>query len=85
VLDYWDFRRCPSSGILKNAAFQRPDLFPSSDKGVGDTQFLGPLERAGRSGCFLPQYLETETDADDPPQKIFFFKIPDGGQSPKSQ
>jgi hypothetical protein len=35
--DYWFFELRPSSGILKNAAFRQPDLFPSSGEGMVDT------------------------------------------------
>jgi hypothetical protein len=34
---YWVSGLCPLPGILKNTAFWKLDLFPSSDEGVGDT------------------------------------------------
>jgi hypothetical protein len=34
------------SVIVKNTAFLKMDVFPSSGEGVGDTSYLGPLEWA---------------------------------------
>jgi hypothetical protein len=41
--DYWVPELCPSSGILKNTAFRKLDLFPSSGEGVGDTYSVGSV------------------------------------------
>jgi hypothetical protein len=46
--NYWRFRFCLSSGILKSAAFQKLDAFPSSDEGVGDTHSVGSLRKSVR-------------------------------------
>jgi hypothetical protein len=35
--DFWGFGLCLSSGILRNTAFRKLDLFPSSGEGEGDT------------------------------------------------
>jgi hypothetical protein len=43
IQDYWVLRLYPSSGILKNTKFRRPDLFPSSG------EVVGPLESANLS------------------------------------
>jgi hypothetical protein len=47
--DYWDFGRCPSSGILKNTTFRKLDLLPSSGEGVETPTLFGRLERANLS------------------------------------
>jgi hypothetical protein len=43
--DYWVFGLYQSSGILKNTTFRKPDLFPSSDEGVGYAYSLGPVRK----------------------------------------
>jgi hypothetical protein len=44
--DYWVFGHCLFSTVLKNTAFWKPDLFPTSGEGVGDTySLLGLLGR----------------------------------------
>jgi hypothetical protein len=35
--DYGILGLCPSSGVVKNTAFRKLDLFPSSGEVVGDT------------------------------------------------
>jgi hypothetical protein len=40
--NYWDFERCPSSGILKNTkntTVQKLDVFPSSGVDVSRSSF----------------------------------------------
>jgi hypothetical protein len=36
----------PPSGILKNTAFRKVDLFPSSDEGAGDTHSVGSVRKS---------------------------------------
>jgi hypothetical protein len=38
---YWVFGLCPSSGSVKNTAFCKLDLFPSSGEGARDTHSVG--------------------------------------------
>jgi hypothetical protein len=42
----WDFGLYLSSGILKNTAFQKLDLFPSSDEREGDSYSVGSSKKS---------------------------------------
>jgi hypothetical protein len=45
--NYWVFGLFPSSGILENTTFRKPDLFPSSGEDGGeDTHSVGPLRKS---------------------------------------
>jgi hypothetical protein len=43
------FGLCQSSGIIKNAAFRKLDLFPSSGEGQETPTLLGPVIEVGSS------------------------------------
>jgi hypothetical protein len=44
--DYWIFLVCPSSGIVKNTAFRKLDLFPSSGEGNRNTCSVGSVTKS---------------------------------------
>jgi hypothetical protein len=44
--DYWVLGFCPSSGILKNTTFRKPDLLPSSGEGEGDPCPVGSVRKS---------------------------------------
>jgi hypothetical protein len=44
--NYWGFGLCPSSGILKNIAFWKPIVFPSSGEDVGDTYSVESVRKS---------------------------------------
>jgi hypothetical protein len=67
--DYWVSGLFAASGILKDSAFPKLDLFPFSGKGGGDLS--GPLERTNLSHwllltdpaeCLPRPHLRTETN-----------------------
>jgi hypothetical protein len=59
--------------------FQKLDMFPSSGEGETPT-LLGPLE-----GANLNHWTRMETDPVSKTLCSLDFRIPDNGQSPKSQ
>jgi hypothetical protein len=85
--DYWVFGRCPSSGILthKNTTFRKLDLFPSSGDEGTTSALLGPSEKTNVNHWTPPPNLRTETDVVSETFSSIVFRIPDVGQSTKTQ
>jgi hypothetical protein len=76
-LDYWVFGLCPSSGILKNTQrFEIWICFRPQVQGRGAPTQLGPFERANPNHWTDPFFRNVV---------CVFFRIPDDGQSPKTQ
>jgi hypothetical protein len=88
LLGFWTLSSVRYSKKQKNTTFRKLDLFPSSGEGAGDT--LGRLERACPNhwanwvgGSFPLTWGRKQIRF--PKRCVLFFRIPDDGQSPKTQ
>jgi hypothetical protein len=82
--DDWVFGLCPSFGILNNTALRKLDLFPSSGERTSVVHWLRLALSNGpnRVGVYN---LKPEDGNRSTFRNVVFFRIPNDGQSPKTQ
>jgi hypothetical protein len=80
----WVFILCPSSGILKNTTFRKLDLFPSSGERTSVVHWLrlALSNEPNRVGVY---HLQPEDGNIYSFRNVVFFRIPNDGQSRKTQ